>query len=166
MKAYFMNMHLLVPRSRSSAKVKVKYKGYISQKMSVSGAFVFHIHILFEILLWNHWSEFWLGALVRCKIIFSETTGWISTKFGRNVPWLTLFKNGLWNFESQKKRGCNGQILFSLCEEIFWKSILKLRGNFNQIWVNLSQGSPLKNKNMAVVGTIYFLSCWKQISVS
>ena len=32
MKAYLINMHLLVPRSRSSAKVKVKYKGYISQK--------------------------------------------------------------------------------------------------------------------------------------
>ena len=32
MKAYLINMHLLVPRSRSSAKVEVKYKGYISQK--------------------------------------------------------------------------------------------------------------------------------------
>ena len=32
MKAYLINMHLLVPRSRSSAKVKVKYKGFISQK--------------------------------------------------------------------------------------------------------------------------------------
>ena len=32
MKAYLINMHLLVPRSRSSAKVKVKYKGCISQK--------------------------------------------------------------------------------------------------------------------------------------
>ena len=39
MKAYLINMHLLVPRSRSSAKVKVNYKGYISQKMAVSGAF-------------------------------------------------------------------------------------------------------------------------------
>ena len=46
MKAYLINMHLLVPRSRSSAKVTVKYKGYISQKMAVSGAFVFHKHIL------------------------------------------------------------------------------------------------------------------------
>ena len=46
MKAYLINMHLLVPRSRSSAKVKVKYKGYISQKMAVSGAFVIHKHIL------------------------------------------------------------------------------------------------------------------------
>ena len=27
--------------------VKVKYKGYISQKKAVSGAFVFHNHILF-----------------------------------------------------------------------------------------------------------------------
>ena len=37
MKAYLINMHLLVPRSRSSAKVKVIYKGYVSQKMAVSG---------------------------------------------------------------------------------------------------------------------------------
>ena len=47
MKAHLINMHLLVPRSRSSAVVKVKYKGYISQKMAVSGAFMFHKHILF-----------------------------------------------------------------------------------------------------------------------
>ena len=31
-------MHLLVPRSKSSAMVKVRHKGYISQKMAVSGA--------------------------------------------------------------------------------------------------------------------------------
>ena len=56
MKAYLINMHLLVPRSRSSAKVKVKYKGYISQKMAGGGgggggagkrAFVFQKHMLF-----------------------------------------------------------------------------------------------------------------------
>ena len=48
MKAYLINMYQLVPKSRSAAKVKVKYKGYISQKMVVSGAFdVFHKHILF-----------------------------------------------------------------------------------------------------------------------
>ena len=51
MKAYFINMHLLVPRSRSSATVKVKYKGFISQKMAVSGAFMFHKHILFLIVI-------------------------------------------------------------------------------------------------------------------
>ena len=32
--------------SRSSAKVSVKYKGYISQKMAILGAFMFHKHIL------------------------------------------------------------------------------------------------------------------------
>ena len=42
MMAYLIKMHLLVPTSRSSAKVKVKYEGYISQKMAVSGAFMFH----------------------------------------------------------------------------------------------------------------------------
>ena len=36
MKTYLINMDLLVLRSRSTAKVKVKYKGYISQKMAVS----------------------------------------------------------------------------------------------------------------------------------
>ena len=39
-------MHLLVQRSRSSAKVKAKYKGYISQKLAISGAFMFHKDIL------------------------------------------------------------------------------------------------------------------------
>ena len=42
-----MDTHLLVQRSRSSAKVKVKYQRYVSLKMGVSGAFVFHKHILF-----------------------------------------------------------------------------------------------------------------------
>ena len=46
MKAYLINMHLLVPKSRSSAKVKVKYEVYISQKIAFSGAFMFHKHIL------------------------------------------------------------------------------------------------------------------------
>ena len=48
MKAYLIKMHLLVPRSKSSGKVKVKYKDYISQKVAVSGAFMFHKHILFS----------------------------------------------------------------------------------------------------------------------
>ena len=47
MKAHFINTHL-VPRSRSSAKVKVKYQGHVSQKMGVSGALVFHKHTLFN----------------------------------------------------------------------------------------------------------------------
>ena len=36
MKAHFIDTHLLVPRSRSSAEVKVKYQAPISQKMSIS----------------------------------------------------------------------------------------------------------------------------------
>ena len=47
MKAHLIDTHLLVPRSRSSAKVKVKYQGHVSQKMGVSGALVFHKNILF-----------------------------------------------------------------------------------------------------------------------
>ena len=40
-------MHLLVPRSRSSAKVKVKYKGYISQKNgSFGGIRVSQTHLV------------------------------------------------------------------------------------------------------------------------
>ena len=47
MKAHLIDRHLLVPRSRSSVKVKVKY-GYVSQKMGVSEALVFHKHVLFN----------------------------------------------------------------------------------------------------------------------
>ena len=46
MKAHLIDTHL-VPRSRSSAKVKVKYQGHVSQKMGISGAFMFNKHILF-----------------------------------------------------------------------------------------------------------------------
>ena len=46
MKAHLINTHLLVPRSRSSAKVQVKYQGHVSLKMGVSGALVFHKRIL------------------------------------------------------------------------------------------------------------------------
>ena len=49
MKAHLIDTHLLVPRSRSFAKVKVKYQGHVSQKMGVSGALVFHRHILFAL---------------------------------------------------------------------------------------------------------------------
>ena len=49
MKVHLIDTHLLVPRSRSSEKVKVKYRGHVSQTMGVSGALVFHKHILFFI---------------------------------------------------------------------------------------------------------------------
>ena len=71
MKAYLINMHLLVPRSRSSAKVKVKYKGYIPQKMAVSGAFVFHKHILFLLTLSEANPTF--STLGQFKYIYSPS---------------------------------------------------------------------------------------------
>ena len=78
MKAYLINMHLLVPRPRSSAKVKIKYKGYISQKMTVSGEFVFHKHILF---LWER-----VNSLPNDKMM-----DWIKSKaFRDNKFYITL----------------------------------------------------------------------------
>ena len=53
MKAHLIDTHLLVPRSRSSAKVKVKYQGHVFQKMGVSGALVFHKHVLFFLAFKN-----------------------------------------------------------------------------------------------------------------
>ena len=50
MNAHLIDTHLLLPRSRSSAKIKVKYQDHVSQKMGVSGALVFHKHILFFFL--------------------------------------------------------------------------------------------------------------------
>ena len=66
MKAYLINMHLLVPRPRSSTKVKVKYKGYISKKMAVWGQFdsqrylVVFVKILYNRDWYqsNRWSAF------------------------------------------------------------------------------------------------------------
>ena len=49
------------------------------------------------------------GALVWCKIIFSESIGWISTKFGRNVPWVTVFKN---RFDLWKNMAVMGRSYF------------------------------------------------------
>ena len=70
MKAYLINMHLLVPSSRSSAKVKVKYKSNISQKMAVSGAFVFHKHIFFFCRL--HVLTIWTGLKSHCLLTFPK----------------------------------------------------------------------------------------------
>ena len=45
-------MHLLVPRSRSSAKVKVKCKGYISPKNGCFGGIhVSQTHLFFQLTL-------------------------------------------------------------------------------------------------------------------
>ena len=48
MKAHLIDTHLLVPGTRSSAKIKVTYQGHVSQKIGVSGTLVFNKHILFS----------------------------------------------------------------------------------------------------------------------
>ena len=50
MKVHLIDTHLLAPRSRSSANVKVKYPSHVSQKMGVLGALVSHKHILFCVI--------------------------------------------------------------------------------------------------------------------
>ena len=54
MKAHLIKTHLVVPKSMSS--IKVKYQGHDFKKMAVSGAFLFHKHILFyhlqDFLVW------------------------------------------------------------------------------------------------------------------
>ena len=53
MKAYLINTHLLVPRSVSSAKVKVEYQGYISQKMAFSET---HLVLFVPIIWYQDWN--------------------------------------------------------------------------------------------------------------
>ena len=60
MKVHLINMYLLV--SRSSVKVKVEYQGYISQKIAISGALVFHKHILFNSNTFFFFFFFFLGG--------------------------------------------------------------------------------------------------------
>ena len=70
MKAYLIDTHLLVPRSRSSAKVKVKYQGHVSQKMGVSGALVFHKHILFYLKIKHPHPSFGTGMQCPCLFVY------------------------------------------------------------------------------------------------
>ena len=57
-----------------SFKVKVKYQGYISQKMAVSGALVFHKHILlyFERNTASEWLKRMVLPFIRCCISFKS----------------------------------------------------------------------------------------------
>ena len=64
MKAHLIDTHLLVPRSRSSAKVKVKYQGHVSQKMGVLGALLFHKHILFSSTYLNGLTKSFVHLIV------------------------------------------------------------------------------------------------------
>ena len=75
MKAHIIDTHL-VPRSRSSAKVKVKYQGHISQKIGVSGALVFHKDILVTMSLGRFTYKFVLKRFAfKSGCLFQENEG-------------------------------------------------------------------------------------------
>ena len=46
-KAHLIDTHLVVPRSRSSVKVKIKHHVHVFKRMAIEGALVFHKHVLF-----------------------------------------------------------------------------------------------------------------------
>ena len=74
-KVHLIDTHLLVPRSRSSAKVKVKFQGHVSQKMGVSGALVFHKHILFSVCISRSDCMHPSGSLWSTSETFPEAEG-------------------------------------------------------------------------------------------
>ena len=51
MKAHLIDTHLLVPRSKSSAKVKVKYQGHVSQRGCFGGISVSQTHFVFSVCI-------------------------------------------------------------------------------------------------------------------
>ena len=65
MKAHLIDTHLLVPRSRSSAKVKVKYHGHVSQKMGVLGGIsVSQIHLVISLFQYTFSCDSPTGNLI------------------------------------------------------------------------------------------------------
>ena len=92
MKAHLIDTHLLV--SRSSANVKVKYQGHVSQKMGILGALVFHKHILFfYVCFWFCCCLFlWLfflykmdfdGSIIWCLVWYNASRQCIKPPFAR-----------------------------------------------------------------------------------
>ena len=107
MKAHLIDTHLQVPRSRSSAKVKVKYQGHVSQKMGVSGALLFHKYIFFFTV--NTRSDFTESAAIPARytcifrycvhVLFISLARWHSTKLILIYP-VTLLHYGSFPFTS------------------------------------------------------------------
>ena len=61
MKAHLIDTHLLVPRSRSSTKVKVIYQGHVFHKMDVSGISVSPKHLVYIYTLQNEYFRGYPG---------------------------------------------------------------------------------------------------------
>ena len=102
MKAHLIDTHLLVPRSRSSAKIKVKYQGHLSQRMGVAGALVFHKHILFFFFSSPEHKVLMVSFVIaQCPVsvirhvssTISLTTRPILIKLGRDVSWVKLYQS-------------------------------------------------------------------------
>ena len=63
MRVHLMDTHLMLPRSRLSAKFKVKYEGHIFQKLATSWSLVFHKHSLSPTLFENYNDKSFLIAI-------------------------------------------------------------------------------------------------------
>ena len=95
MKAHLIDTHLLVPRSKSSAKVNVNYQGHVSQKRDVSGAFVFHKHILFfSVINFYEIASKDVNPFLHTCICFRKTL-WKKVKLLR-MSNFTFFHNGFY----------------------------------------------------------------------
>ena len=98
MKAHLIETHLLDPRSRSSAKIRVTYQGHISPKMAVLGALVFYKNIFF---LQNLYEI----ATFRCLL-------WTSKFHATRYHTILFFLNPLWerleNIVGKGKRNKDG----------------------------------------------------------
>ena len=89
MKAHLIDTHLLVPRSRSSAKVKVKYRSHVSQKMGVSRALVFLKHIVFFLNFFISLIFFYFFPLTDDKILVQSELKALASY----LYFLNFFKN-------------------------------------------------------------------------
>ena len=147
MKAYLINTHLLVPRSRSSAKVKVKYQGNFSQKMGVSRALVFHKHILFfqsyrnlekKTIVLRMVGEYGssLGSQLQLLLAYPITTQYCILTHWRYIAVQKIVRKG--------EIACNKQfLLFSQCFVTYMvltfhlKCTVKCCLQFLSIWTSL-----------------------------
>ena len=100
MKAHLIDTHLLVPRSRSSAKVKVKYQDHVSQNMGVSGGIsISQTHLVFFFQFGTLFPEFYKYLAHSKYSLFSSLTDITFLDW----PITTLEMNKGMSFKGQKK---------------------------------------------------------------
>ena len=70
MKAHLIDTHLLVPMSRSSANIKVKYQGHVSQKMGVLGGIsVSQTHLVFLAYMYVYFPPLCYCSVFQDKVL-------------------------------------------------------------------------------------------------